>query len=323
KAGIVQQNKEREYLELDENLKFELQENGIEILAVPDDEFRITVMVDYDSPVLGTQHASMYNINEFKDEFSSCRTFVFLGELETLAKNGLIKGGDLDNAIVLVEKDVTKDYLKYLADLLGRDEDLEAVNVKGIGLLNNSELKYRNEPARHKLLDIIGDLALLGKPIKGHLLAARPGHLGNIEFTKEIIKHFEKKEKEPIKIDFNKDPVYSTNDLMNILPHRPPFLFIDKILDINDNGITGIKNVTMNEPFFPGHFPENPIMPGVIQIEAMAQVGGVFALNTVPDPEHYSTYFMKIDNVKFKRKVVPGDTIAFKLKLLTPIRRGI
>ena len=322
KVGYQEQNAEREYFEFDENVPFEIEDKGIEMLAVPTEEFRLTVMVDYNSPVLGTQHASMYHIGEFKENIAPCRTFVFFRELETLAKKGLIKGGDLDNAIVLVERNnVSEEELKRLAKLLGRDDKLE-VKVEGIGVLNNSDLKFLNEPARHKLLDIVGDLALVGKPIKGHILAARPGHLGNISFAKIIKDIMRAQSKKGPKFDLTKT-VYDINDISEMLPHRYPFLLIDRITEVGDNTITGIKNVTLNEPFFTGHFPGNPVMPGVLQIEAMAQTGGIFALSTVEHPDSYTTYFMKIDKVRFKRKVIPGDTIVFHLNLLTPIRRGI
>lgn len=323
-AGYEEQSAEREYFEFKENLPFEDLEKGIEMLAVPADDFRLTVMVDYRSPVLGTQHASMYHLGEFKDQISSCRTFVFLGELEYLAKKGLIKGGDPDNAIVLVEREeVSEQELKDLAKLLGK-ENLE-VQIKGIGVLNNTKMKFTNEPARHKLLDIVGDLALIGKPLKGHILAARPGHSGNISFAK-IIKDIMRKEKRGgvVKFfDLTKEPLYDINKIEKMLPHRYPFLLVDKIMSMDAEGIVGVKNVTMNEPHFQGHFPGNPVMPGVLQLEAMAQCGGIFALSTVPDPENYMTYFMKIDGVKFKKKVMPGDSLVLDLKLMTPIRRGI
>ena len=319
--GFEEQEAEREYFVVSENLPWEDLKKGTEILAVPADDFRLTVMVDYNSPVLGTQHATMYNISEFESEIAECRTFVFLRELEHLAKNDLIKGGDIDNAIVLVERDnVSEEELKSLAKLLGKEE--LKVEVKGIGVLNSSKLKYQNEPARHKLLDVVGDLALIGKPIKGHILTARPGHSGNTSFAK-IMKEVMKKDKKKGKsFDLTKT-VFDINQISKMLPHRYPFLMVDRVIDISDNGITGVKNITFNEPQFTGHFPDNPVMPGVLQIEAMAQVGGIFALSTVEDPELYSTYFMKIDKVKFKQKVIPGDTIVFDLQLLTPIRRGI
>jgi UDP-3-O-[3-hydroxymyristoyl] N-acetylglucosamine deacetylase/3-hydroxyacyl-[acyl-carrier-protein] dehydratase len=321
-TGYEEQNAEREYLELTENIPWEDLDKGIEFLAVPDKNYRITVMVDYKSPVLGTQHATMYNINEFKTEIAKCRTFVFLRELEFLAKNNLIKGGDLDNAIVLVDKlDVSQDELNRLAKLLGK-ENLE-VSIEGIGVLNSTKLQFENEPARHKLLDIVGDLALVGKPIKAHILGARTGHSGNVRFAKILKDQIKKQEKQGRQFDLSIEPLYTIHDIEKMLPHRFPFLMIDKIMEITEETIVGMKNITMNEPIFTGHFPGNPVFPGVLQIEAMAQVGGIFALSKVEEPHLYSTYFMKIDNVKFKQKVIPGDTIVFELKLLSPIRRGL
>ena len=321
-VGYEEQLSAREYFILDEIIPWEDTEKGIEFLAVPDQNYRITVMVDYKSPVLGTQHASMYNIGEFKEHFAACRTFVFLRELEFLATNNLIKGGDLDNAIVLVERtDVSQEELNRLAKLLGK-EDLK-ISIDGIGVLNSTKLQFENEPARHKLLDIVGDLALVGKPIKAHILAARPGHFGNVRFAKVLKDQIKKQEQAGRKFDLTKDPLYTTCDIEKILPHRYPFLMVDKIMEINENSIIGVKYITMNEPIFTGHFPGNPVFPGVLQIEAMAQVGGIFALSKVEDPHLYSTYFMKIDKVKFKQKVVPGDTVVFELSLLSPIRRGL
>ncbi len=321
-VGYEEQESEREYFELSENIPWEDLDKGIEFLAIPDNHFRITVMVDYKSPVLGTQHASMYNISEFKDEISECRTFVFLRELEFLAKNNLIKGGDLDNAIVLVDRDdVSREELDRLAKLLGKEE--LKIQVEGIGVLNSSKLKFENEPARHKLLDIVGDLALVGKPIKAHILGARPGHSGNVRFAKVLKEQIKKQEKQGKQFDLTKEPLYNICDIEKMLPHRYPFLLVDKVMEIGEEHIVGVKNITMNEPQFTGHFPGNPIFPGVLQIEAMAQVGGIFALSKVEDPHLYSTYFMKIDNVKFKQKVVPGDTVVFDLRLLSPMRRGL
>lgn len=322
-VGFEEQSAERLYLTLKDNLTYENEEKGVEMLAVPTNggEFRLTVMVDYNSPILGTQHAHMYQLNHFKDEIAKCRTFVFLRELELLARNGLIKGGSLDNAIVMVDQQYSDSQIKDILKLLGK-EDLE-VKVEGIGVLNTVKLQYENEPARHKLLDIIGDLALVGRFIRGHILAARPGHFGNVEFAK-VLKDLIKKEKDAVPtFDIFKKPLYDINDISKMLPHRYPFLLIDKILEMDETSVVGIKNVTMNEPFFQGHFPGNPVMPGVLQIEAMAQVGGIFALSQVPDPECYTTYFMKIDGVKFKQKVLPGDTVIFKLNLESPIRRGL
>jgi UDP-3-O-[3-hydroxymyristoyl] N-acetylglucosamine deacetylase/3-hydroxyacyl-[acyl-carrier-protein] dehydratase len=320
-VGLKEQEADRDYFEFQENRPFEDLEKGVEMLGIPYDDFRLTVMVDYDSPVLGTQHASMYNIAEFKENIAACRTFVFLRELEMLAKAGLIKGGDIDNAIILVERDnVPQDEIDALAKLLNK-EHLD-IKIQG-NTLNNIDLKFINEPARHKLLDVIGDLALVGKPIKGHILAARPGHSGNTSYAKIIKQIMKEQSKAGKRFDLTKEPLYDINDIEKMLPHRYPFLMVDKVMEITENSIIGVKNITMNEPQFTGHFPGNPIMPGVLQIEAMAQVGGIFSLSGVEDPHLYSTYFMKIDKVKFKRKVIPGDTIVFELKLISPIRRGL
>lgn len=318
-VGIQEQETEKDYFIVTENLTYEDTDRHTEMLAVPQDELRLTVMVDYNSPFLGTQHAHMYHSGEFESEISKCRTFVFLRELEVLAKNGLIKGGDLDNAIVLVDKPLPQEKLDEIADLLGKPH----IKVEETGVLNNLTLHFQNEPARHKLLDIIGDLALVGKPIKGHILAARPGHKGNVDFAKIIKNEIKKANKLGPVVDLTKEPVYDINDISKMLPHRYPFLLVDKVMEITESSIIGVKNITLNEPQFTGHFPNNPVMPGVLQIEAMAQVGGILALSSVKDPENYLTYFMKIDKVKFKRKVIPGDTIVFQLELLTPIRRGI
>ena len=324
-VGLEPQDAPRNWFVLKEPIFFETQEKGTEMLGVPTPggEFRLTVMVDYNSPVLGTQHASMYRAEEFKSEIAPCRTFVFLRELEHLAKQGLIKGGDLNNAIVLEDREgTTQEQLKELARSLGRE--YEEVEIRRNGVLNTTDLKYFNEPARHKLLDIVGDIALVGRPIKGHILAARPGHFGNTSFAKLIKEKIKEEEKNPVAhLDLTKPPLFDINQIHKMLPHRYPFLLVDKVMEMDAKGIIGVKNVTMNEPHFTGHFPDNPVMPGVLQVEAMAQVGGIFALSQVPDPEHYTTYFLKTDGVRYRRKVIPGDTLVFKLELLTPIRRGI
>ncbi len=321
KAGIVELKAERIYFELKEILTFEEPSRKVEMLAVPSADYRITVMVDYNSPVLGTQHAQMHLISEFKDEIAPCRTFCFLHELEMLVKHNLIKGGDLDNAIVVVDRPVSQQKLDELAALFNKPH----VEIKEKGILNNVQLHFQNEPARHKLLDIVGDLALVGMPVKAHILAARPGHACNVEFARKI-KQLIKKEKvkSPVPtFDLSSPPVFDINKISKFLPHRYPFLLIDKIIELTETKVTGVKNVTMNEWFFQGHFPENPVMPGVLMIEAMAQTGGILVLNTVPDPENYWTYFLRIDQARFKQKVMPGDTLIFDLELVSPIRRGI
>jgi UDP-3-O-[3-hydroxymyristoyl] N-acetylglucosamine deacetylase/3-hydroxyacyl-[acyl-carrier-protein] dehydratase len=321
-AGSIEQTAERVYFELTENLTYEDPIKNVEMLAVPQETYRITVMVDYNSDVLGTQHAHIYNVDEIKTDIAMCRTFVFLHELEALLAHNLIKGGDLNNAIVLVDKEISKEQLDHLKKVFNKQD----VEIKGKGVLNNTKLHFFNEPARHKLLDIVGDLALVGVPLKMHILTARPGHAGNVAFAKkikELIKSKKAKKSEDVFFDLTKNPVLNINEIKKLLPHRQPFLLVDKIMELTPESVIGVKNVTMNEDFFRGHFPDEPVMPGVLLIEAMAQCGGVLALKTVPDPENYSTYFMKIDAVKFKQKVVPGDTVVFSLKLLTPIRRGI
>ncbi len=317
-VGTVDQDAERIYFELTETLTYEDPIKKVEMLAVPQNTNRVTVMVDYNSEVLGTQHASMYHVGEFEKEIAPCRTFVFLHELEALLAHDLIKGGDLNNAIVLVDREVSPEQIKHLQKVFHRED----VEIKGKGVLNNTTLHFFNEPARHKLLDIVGDLALVGMPLKMHILAARPGHAGNVAFAKKIKDLIKAKKKEKY-FDLSKKPLYDINDISKMLPHRYPFLMVDKILEMDASSIVGVKNVTLNEPFFQGHFPDNPVFPGVMQIEAMAQVGGIFALSQVQNPEYYSTYFMKIDGVKFKQKVIPGDTIVFQLTLESPIRRGL
>ncbi len=320
-AGIVEQKAEKDYFVLDSVISYTDADNKIEIIAIPSREFKVSVMIDFETKVLSTQNASLNHIKQYKDQIAPSRTFVFLHELEYLLNNNLIKGGDLNNAIVFVNKTVNQEELDRLAEVF----DKPKVAVKSEGILNNLDLHFPNEPARHKLLDVIGDLTLAGKPVKAHIIANRPGHAANIEFTKLLKKQIEKS-KTVVKIpeyDPNKKPVYDVQDIMGFLPHRPPFLLVDKILELSDQHVVGLKNVTMNESFFIGHFPKEPVMPGVLQVEAMAQSGGILLLSTVPDPENYITYFLKIEEVKFRHKVVPGDTLIFRLDLMAPIRRGL
>jgi UDP-3-O-[3-hydroxymyristoyl] N-acetylglucosamine deacetylase/3-hydroxyacyl-[acyl-carrier-protein] dehydratase len=320
-VGVVDQNTDREYFTIPNNITYTEPERKVEIVAMPLDDYRFTCMIDYNSPVLGSQHAGITSISEFKKEIASCRTFCFLHELEYQLQNNLIKGGDLNNAIVIVDKEVNKEELDHLAKIFNR----KAIEVAPQGILNNMELRYQNEPARHKLLDMIGDLALVGMHLKGHIMAARPGHAANIAFAKKIKAAIKKeKSKKTHKVyDANAKPLYDVMQIMEILPHRQPFLFVDKVLELSKTHVVGVKNVTMNEEFFKGHFPGAPVMPGVIQIESMAQVGGILVLSTVPDPQNYLTYFLKIDNVRFRAQVLPGDTIIFRCDLMEPIRRGI
>jgi UDP-3-O-[3-hydroxymyristoyl] N-acetylglucosamine deacetylase/3-hydroxyacyl-[acyl-carrier-protein] dehydratase len=318
-AGIEIQDAARDIFVLEDILSYEEPSRNVEMLAVPSPDYRITVMVDYNSPVLGTQHAQLHKIDEFKDNISPCRTFVFVHELEMLVKHNLIKGGDLNNAIVVVDREISQDKLDDLAKLLNKPN----VQVKEKGFLNNTALHFQNEPARHKLLDIIGDLALIGQPIQGHILAARPGHAANVELAKKIKALIKSKKGSVKKYDLNAPSLYDVNQVASMLPHRYPFLLVDKIIELGESHVVGVKNVTMNEWFFQGHFPNNPVMPGVLMIEAMAQTGGILVLSTVPDPENYWTYFMKITEARFKQKVMPGDTLVFHLSLISPIRRGI
>ncbi len=318
-AGLEEQNAPRDFLVVSESVFYRDAEREVEMAALPLDDFRVTVMVDYNSPVLGSQHASLNDINQFEEEIAASRTFCFLHELETLYKNNLIQGGDLNNAIVVVDRVISKEELDDLAKLFNK----EAVEVRTEGILNNVELRHKNEPARHKLLDVVGDLALVGKPIKAQILAARPGHAANVAFAKKLKKTLTKGRANIPRYDPNRLPVLDINGIANILPHRYPFLLIDKIIHLDESSVEGIKNVTMNEFFFQGHFPENPVMPGVLQVEAMAQIGGILVLNTVPDPENYWTYFLGIDNFRFRKMVLPGDTLVFRCELTAPIKRGI
>ena len=319
-AGILQQDAERDEYVVTEIISYLDEESGSEIMVMPANNYQLTTMVDFGTNVLGTQNASIKCITEFKDEISNARTFSFLHEIEMLLDNGLIKGGDLNNAIVYVDKELSSETMEKLRVAFNKED----IAVKPNGILNNLTLNQPNEAARHKLLDVIGDLALVGTHIRGKIIANKPGHFVNTQFAKKLSKIIkaEKRNKVP-KFDIYKTPAKDVNAIMEMLPHRPPFLLVDKILDLSETRVVGLKNVTMNEPFFVGHFPGAPVMPGVLIIEAIAQTGGILALSTVPDPENYLTYLLKMDNIKFKRQVNPGDTLIFDLKLDIPIRRGI
>jgi UDP-3-O-[3-hydroxymyristoyl] N-acetylglucosamine deacetylase / 3-hydroxyacyl-[acyl-carrier-protein] dehydratase len=320
-VGKIEQDADREYFEITEPISYRDEVTGTELIALPADHFSITAMIDFNSKILGPQYANLDSLDQYKEEIAPCRTFVFLHELEKLINEDLIKGGDLANAIVLVDKVMDDIDLEKLAIKLNKPN----IKVQKEGVLNTSDLKFKNEPARHKLLDIIGDLALVGKPIKGRIVATKPGHTANVAFAKILKKHFQDNRKmlgKP-KYDPDKEPVMNTLDIQRKLPHRYPFLLIDKIMEISENHVVGIKNVTANEGYFMGHFPGNPVMPGVLQIEAMAQTGGILALANVPEDEVWDTYFLKIESAKFKSKIQPGDTMIIKLELVEPIRRGI
>jgi UDP-3-O-[3-hydroxymyristoyl] N-acetylglucosamine deacetylase/3-hydroxyacyl-[acyl-carrier-protein] dehydratase len=319
-AGITEQEAVVEEYIVKEIITFKDDVTGSEIILMPSEEYQVTTMVDFGTKILGTQNATLHNISDFKEEIADARTFSFLHEIEMLLENDLIKGGDLNNAIVYVDKELSQNTMQKLKKAFNKDD----ISVKPNGILDNLTLHWANEAARHKLLDVIGDLALVGSKIRGKVIANKPGHSINTQFAKKlakIIKH-EKRNNVP-QFDLNLPPLLDIHQIMDILPHRPPFLLVDQVLELSDMHVVGLKNVTMNENFFVGHFPGAPVMPGVLQVEAMAQCGGILVLSTVPDPENYLTYFMKMNNVKFKQKVLPGDTLIFKCELITPIRRGI
>ncbi|NBC09807.1 MAG: bifunctional UDP-3-O-[3-hydroxymyristoyl] N-acetylglucosamine deacetylase/3-hydroxyacyl-ACP dehydratase [Bacteroidetes bacterium] len=320
-AGVEPQDKERDYFVVEEPIFYKDEESGAELLALPHDSFELVAMIDFNSDVLGQQYAHLNGTTNYSEEIAPCRTFVFLHELEYLFDQNLIKGGDLDNAIVIVDRKVEQDELDRLAEKLNKP----SVTVDQEGILNTVKLHFKNEPARHKLLDIVGDVALLGMPIQGKIVATKPGHKANVEFTKKLKQIAKEKRRLKGKPQYDPDaePLFDAVKIASWLPHRYPFLLVDKVTELSDKHVVGVKNVTFNEHFFQGHFPNNPVMPGVLQIEAMAQTGGVLALSTVDDPGSWDTYFLKIENAKFKYKVVPGDTVLFKLELIAPIRRGI
>ena len=320
KAGVVEQEAEREVYIVKDIISYKDEATGSEITLIPSDEYQVTTMVDFGTKVLGTQNATLDRISDFKSEISEARTFSFLHELEMLLEHGLIKGGDLNNAIVYVDKEISNDTMKKLEKAFNK----EKLSIKPNGILDNLTLHHPNEAARHKLLDVIGDLALAGMPIRGKVIANKPGHYVNTQFAKKLSKIIKAEKRNNVpQYDLNQPPLMDIHQIMDVLPHRPPFLLIDRILELSDKHVVGMKNVTMNEGFFVGHFPGAPVMPGVLQVEAMAQTGGILVLSTVPDPENYLTFFMKMDNVKFKQKVLPGDTLIFHCSLITPIRRGI
>lgn len=319
-AGVVAQASDRDYFEIEEPISFRDEVTGTELLALPGD-FEITAMIDFNSQILGHQYASLQHLEDYATQIAPCRTFVFVRELEQLFDQNLIKGGDLDNAVVIADRLMDQDELDRLSKKLGK----KSIKVEKTGILNTTSLKFENEPARHKLLDVLGDLTLLGKPIKGKIVARKPGHTANIEFTKLLKRKLveQRKTKGRPRIDPDQTPIYDLEGIKRLLPHRYPFLLVDKITEMTDNYIVGVKNVTFNEPFFQGHFPGVAIFPGVLQIEALAQVGGVFVLSKVEDPENWSTLLLKVDNAKFKYKVTPGDQLILKMELLSAVRRGI
>lgn len=318
KAGLVEQKDDKDFYIVKHKIEIADEATGSKLMILPDDEFSVEVKVNFDSPVLANQYASMEHVSDFKQEIAPARTFVFVREIEPLLKAGYIKGGDLDNAIVIYDSPMTHEALKSISDLVG----VECPNIENYGYINASPLQFENEPARHKLLDIIGDIALIGRPLKGKIIATKPGHGINTHLAKEIRRDIKRQDIQAPVYDPNKEPIFDNNRIRSMLPHRYPFLLVDKVIEMGSNYIVGVKNVTTNEPFFLGHFPQEPVMPGVLLVEAMAQTGGMLVLSTVDEPERYSTYFMKIDNVKFRQKVVPGDTLLFHVSFMTELRRG-
>lgn len=319
KVGIVEQNANKDVYLIRKKIEVHDEETGASIVILPDDNFSITTMISYQSKWFSSQFATLENINNFEKEIAGARTFVFVRDVEPLTQAGLIKGGDLDNAIVIYEDEISQERLDKLADHL----HIHHKDAKKLGFLNNKPLVWENEPARHKLLDIIGDMALIGRPIKGRIIATKPGHTINNLFARQIRREIRAHEVQAPIYDCNVAPLMDVNRIRELLPHRYPMQLVDKVVEIGSNYIVAVKNVTSNEPFFQGHFPQEPVMPGVLQIEAMAQAGGLLVLNSVEDPEKWSTYFMKIDGVKFRQKVVPGDTLIFRVELLAPIRHGV